>query len=194
MGSALGLEVVLVCPTITIGPTATELGASNRLILAYLNDPFRCTYGGGCNIVAVEDVARGHVLLATQGVPGESYLLGSENLTWRELHSLIAELSGVSGPLIELNHTAAYLAASTEELFARVQGRQPFSTREQSAMIGRYYWYSHARAKSLGYGAAPARAALTETISWLVASPHLSRELRAGLRLSADIYRFRSSH
>lgn len=194
LGVELGLEIVLACPTITVGPTAVELGPSNGLIAAYLNDPFRSTFAGGCNIVAARDVAQGHVLLATLGAPGESYLLGSGNLTWRDIHSLISELSGLPGPFIELNHTMAYLAASAEELRARFQGRAALSTTEQAAMIGRYYWYSHAKAGRLGYAPASSRVALAEAISWLVASPHVSREVRAGLRLSNDIYQVRASH
>jgi dihydroflavonol-4-reductase len=186
------LEILLACPTITVGSTATTLGPSNALIAAYLNDPFHCTYPGGCNIVGAQDVARGHVLLAARGIPGESYLLGSENLTWHDIHSLIAELSGVPPPAIELNHTMGYLAATVEELRAALWRRAPLSTREQAAMIGRYYWYSHMKAAQLGYAPASARTALTEAISWLVASQHIGREVRTGLRLSDDVYSFRA--
>jgi dihydroflavonol-4-reductase len=55
-------------------------------------------------------------------------------------------------------------------------------------MIGRHYWYSHAKAEAIGYRPRPARAALAEAISWLAASRHVSRELRAGLRLHPDVY------
>ena len=37
-------------------------------------------------------------------------------------------------------------------------GRPPLSTREQAAMVGRYYWYSHTKAAALGYCTASARA------------------------------------
>jgi dihydroflavonol-4-reductase len=60
-------------------------------------------------------------------------------------------------------------------------------------MVGRYYWYSHVKAAALGYEPAPARDALIETISWLAASPHVTREVRAGMRLADDIYRFRAA-
>ena len=194
LGRELGLDVVLGCPTITVGPTATELGPSNGLIASYLNDVFSCTFPGGSNIVAARDVARGHALLAMHGIAGESYLLGSENLTWREIHSQIAELSGLPAPAVELNHTTAFLAATAEEVCASFERRAPLSTRAQAAMIGRYYWYTHAKAASIGYAPVSARDALTEAISWLVTSSHISREIRARLRLSNEIYRFRSSH
>ena len=95
LGERLGLDVRMACPTMTLGPSGARLGPSNGLIVAYLMDPLRCTYPGGCNLVSVRDVALGHVLIAERGVAGESYLLGSANMTWRELHTTIAELAGV---------------------------------------------------------------------------------------------------
>jgi dihydroflavonol-4-reductase len=192
LGAVLKLDVRLACPTMTLGPTAGRLGPSNGLVVAYLADPFGCTFPGGCNLVAAHDVANGHVLIAEHGAPGESYLLGSENLTWLQIHSTIAELAGVAPPRLELNQTLSFLAATAEELRATFGGRAPLSTREQAAMVGRYFWYSHHKAAAFGYAPAPARAALIETISWLAASPHVSREVRAGMHLATDIYQFRS--
>jgi dihydroflavonol-4-reductase len=134
----------------------------------------------------------GHLLIALNGNTGGCYLLGSENLTWRQIHGMIAELAGVSPPLAELNHVSAFLAAATEELFAAVAGRRALSTRQQATMIGRYYWYSHAKAAALGYAPSTARSSLTETISWLASSSYITREVRARMRLSPDIYRLRS--
>lgn len=191
VSAQLGLQTILACPTMTLGPTTSTLGPSNSIIAAYLADPFRCTYGGGCNIVSASDVAAGHILLAERGEPGQSYILGAENLTWNTIHAMISELAGISGPRFEINYTGSYLAAAGEELRAWFSGRQPLSSRDQAAMIGRYYWYSHETASELGYNPVSARDALVETISWMVASPFVSREARMGLRLSPDIYRYR---
>jgi dihydroflavonol-4-reductase len=188
LGASLGLEVVAACPTVSVGPHATALGPSNGMIVAYLADPFRLTYPGGCNLVSTADVAAGHWLAAQRGEPGQHYILGSENLTWTALHRLIAELAGVDPPRVELNHGLSYLAAAAEELRARIAGRSALSNREQATMVGRYYWYSHDKAAALGYRPRPARQALAEALSWLVKSPHVSRELRAGLRLHDDVY------
>jgi dihydroflavonol-4-reductase len=193
LAAVLKLDVRLACPTMTLGPTAGRLGPSNGLIVTYLADPFACTYRGGCNLVTARDVATGHVLIAEQGAPGEAYLLGSENLTWQQIHAAIAELAGVAPPRLELNQTLAFLAATAEELHAAIGDRIPLSTREQVSMVGRHYWYSHTKAAALGYAPVSARAALIETISWLAASSHISREIRAGMHLAADIHRFRAT-
>ncbi len=120
LGVALKLDVRLACPTMTLGPTGGRLGPSNGLVVAYLADPFGCTYPGGCNLVAARDVANGHALIAEHGAPGESYLLGSENLTWQQIHTAIAELAGVAPPRLELNQTLTFLAATAEELRASI--------------------------------------------------------------------------
>jgi dihydroflavonol-4-reductase len=193
LGARLNLDVRFACPTMTLGPTSARLGPSNGLVAAYLADPFACTFPGGCNLVSARDVARGHLLIAHRGVAGESYLLGSQNMTWREIHTAIAELSGIAPPRVTLNHSLSFLAASADELRATLQGSVALTTREQAQMVGRYYWYTHAKAGSLGYSPAAAREALIETISWLAASSHIARETRTNMHLSPDIYRFRAA-
>ncbi len=193
LGQELKLDVRLACPAMTLGPTSARLGPSNGSVVAYLTDPFACTFPGGCNLVSASDVALGHLLIAERGKAGESYLLGSQNMTWRDIHTEVAALAGVPPPRLVLNHTLSFLAAAAEEIRAAVAGRDALSTREQATMVGRYYWYSHDKAAALGYSPAPAREALIDTISWLASSPHITREVRAGMRLAADIYRSRSA-
>lgn len=183
----LGLEVVLACPTMAVGPYAVRLGPSNAIVVQYLADPLRSTFPGGINVVSVEDVADGHVLLAESGRPGERYVLGGENLGWRQVHELIAELAAVGAPGWTATHTAAYLGATAEELRARFERRPPLVTREQAGMIGRWYWYAHDRAAALGYAPRPARDALARAVAWLAASDHVSRELRAKMHLHPDV-------
>ena len=64
LGARLKLDVRLACPTMTLGPTAGRLGPSNGIVVAYLADPFGCTFPGGCNLVIAHDVAIGHALIA----------------------------------------------------------------------------------------------------------------------------------
>jgi dihydroflavonol-4-reductase len=139
-------------------------------------------------VVSTKDVAAGHWLVSQHGTPGEHYLLGAQNVTWPEMHAIIADLAGVEPPRVQLNQTLTYLAATAEEFRSRISGRPPLTTGEQAAMTGRYYWYDDAKARRLGYHPRDARDALADAISWLAMSPHVSRELRATLRLHDDIY------
>lgn len=188
LGRKLGVEVVLPCPTISVGPFGARLGASNAVIVQYLADPFRVTYPGGINVVAAEDVAAGHVLVGAFGRPFERYVLGGDNLTWRQVHETIGDLAGVPGPQVTIGHAAAYLAATAEEARARIEGRPPLTTREQAKMVGRFYWYESSSTRALGYRPRPAREALAGAIAWLAASPHISREVRTTMHLHPDVF------
>ena len=183
----LGVPIVFACPTMSVGPFGAGLGPSNGLITSYLADPLSLTWAGGCNIAAAPDIAAGHVLLAERGEPGARYVLGGENLAWRQIHGLVAELAGVPGPRAEASAVTCYGLAVAEETRARLTGAAPLATRAQARMVGRYYWYSHARAAALGYAPRPARAALADAVAWLAASPHVSREVRAGMRLAREV-------
>jgi dihydroflavonol-4-reductase len=175
----------------TLGPTRARLGPSNGLLLAYLSDPTRSTFKGGCNIAGAADIGDAHLLLAERGTDGEAYLLGGDNLGWHELHREIGHLAGVGGPHVELDAGIAGVAATIEEWRARLAGRSPLSTREEAGMLGRYYWYDHDKAARLGYRPARGADAILETLSWLVTTPHVSRELRTSLRLHEAIYHHR---
>ncbi|WP_457518703.1 NAD-dependent epimerase/dehydratase family protein [Streptomyces sp. TE33382] len=186
-GAELGLDVVAACPTIVVGGPDRRLVPSNALLVRYLTDRLRTSYPGGCNIVSVQDVARGHVLLAERGTAGERYLLGGENWAWRTIHQTVSELCGTYGPWTNASHTGAYLAATAAEVRALLSARPPATTRAEARTMGRYYWYGHDRAAALGYAPRPARRALAEALGWLVTSQHLPDRIRAGLRLHPEV-------
>lgn len=188
LADQLDLEVVLICPTMAVGPGGARLGPSNAMVVQYLADPFGSTYEGGVNVIAAEDVGEGHVQLAVSGGAGERYILGGDNLSWTEIHTMVAELCGLPPPRLVAAPSMTYLAAWAEEGLSRLQNRVPIATREQASMTGRYYWYSSDKAARAGFLARPARDAIAEAISWLVTTPHVSREMRTAITLHRDVY------
>ncbi len=92
-----GLDVVIVNPSVILGPRDIHR-ISGSLLLEMAQGRVPALPPGGVNVVAVEDVARGHVLALEHGRPGERYILGGENLTYRELADQIAEVLGVPAP------------------------------------------------------------------------------------------------
>jgi len=186
-GARLGLEVVAVCPTLVIGGHDYRLGPSNANLVNYLNDPFRSTFLGGCNVVSAQDVALAHLVAARRGTPGQRYVAGSENLRWKELHTLVSDLAGTFGPSLLLNHTAAYLAAASVEAAARLAGRRPMVTRDEARMACRFYWYSNARLAALGWAPRPARQALAEALAWVIDRGHISDTVMARLMLGHEV-------
>lgn len=181
-GQRLGLEVVSVCPTVVVGAHDYRLGPSNGNLVNYLNDPLRCTFLGGCNVVAAQDVGAAELVAALHGVPGQRYVAGGENLRWEALHAMVSELAGTFGPSLRLNHTAAYLAAASMEATARLAGRRPAVTRDEARMACRFYWYRNARLSSLGWEPRPAREALATALAWLLDRGQIAESVATRLR------------
>jgi dihydroflavonol-4-reductase len=187
-GRDAGVEVLSACPTIVLGPLDRRPTPSNGAILQYLNDPTRSTFDGGCNVVSVQDVARGHLLVAERGTPGERYILGSENWPWTLFHHTVSELCGVPGPWVMANRASSYLASVAWEAWARLARGGPFYNRTQARAVGRFYWYRHAKAAALGYSPRPARDAMAEAIAWLVRTPLVPNGLRKRMTLSDEVH------
>jgi dihydroflavonol-4-reductase len=186
-GRRLGLEVVLALPTVVLGGPFTRLAPSNAIVLRYLLDPTRSTFPGGCNVVDARDVGAGHVLLLEHGEAGERYLLGGEDLSWRMLHTLVSDLAGLPGPFAELDAGSAWAVSAVAEWWAGLRDETPLTTREEATTVGRFYWYSSARAQALGYAARPARSAVAAALAWLAVGSDLPRWAREGLRLHPEV-------
>ncbi|MGM9516317.1 NAD-dependent epimerase/dehydratase family protein [Roseateles sp. DB2] len=186
-GRRLGLDVLTVNPTLVIGGHDYRLGPSNANLVNYLNDPLRCTFLGGCNVVAAPDIGQAHLIVARRGKAGRRYLAGSENLRWESLHATVSALAGTFGPSLTLNHTAAYLAAAGMEAAARLAGRAPQVTRDEARMACRFYWYRHDRLAALGWRPRPARQALAEALAWVLARGNVSDAVAARLQLSPEV-------
>jgi dihydroflavonol-4-reductase len=191
LGHRLGLQVVVACPTVVLGGPATRLVPSNALLARYLGDLTRSTYPGGCNVVAAPDVGTGHALLAEDGEPGQRYLLGGRNLTWRAFHELVSDLAGIPGPFTEVNTATAVALAGLAQQARRVGWTAPVTV-DEARTVGRYYWYRHDRAAALGYAPGDAPDAVAQGLSWLLASPFLARWVRDTLRPRPQVYAARA--
>ena len=186
-GQRHGIPVVLALPTVVLGGPFTRLAPSNAIVLRFLLDPTRSTFAGGCNVVDARDVGAGHLSLLEHGVAGERYLLGGEDVSWRMLHSLVADLAGLPGPFAEMPAGSAWALSAAAEWWAGLHDSTPLITRDEAATVGRFYWYTSAKAHELGYAARPARAAVAASLAWLAVSPDLPRWAREGLRLHPEV-------
>ena len=65
---------------------------------------------GGSNCIAVEHVGEAIAGAVEQGVGGQSYVIGDENLTWVELLEKLARLTGKEKSIISLPNWVAILA------------------------------------------------------------------------------------
>ncbi|SHI63656.1 NAD dependent epimerase/dehydratase family protein [Hymenobacter daecheongensis DSM 21074] len=163
------LPAVLVHPTFMLGPGDAR-PTSNALLLELYHGRLPGYPAGGKNYVHVRDVAVATVNALTQGRVGESYILGNQNLSYRDAFALMARLMGVRPPSLLLPPVLARLYGAACDAKARTTGRP---ARLNSAMVavandGHYFSAQKARAE-LSLPQTDLEQAITEAFHWFKA-------------------------
>ena len=96
--SAEGLPVVVVNPTVPVGPWDVKPTPSGRIVLDFLLGRIPAYLNTGVNLVDVEDVAVGHIQALEKGRPGQRYLLGNRNVSLKEMFRMLQQITGRRAP------------------------------------------------------------------------------------------------
>lgn len=166
-----GQDVVTVHPTSVFGPGDESF--TGRLLSLATDWKMMASLPGGASFVHVEDVTRGMVLAMTEGEAGEHYILGGENLTYREALDVLAHQSDGSVPRFRVPALAIRAAGPVVGLVNDAFGTQMFPVNGDMATLAtRELFCSSAKARAdLGYDPRPLRAYATDAIDWYLESP-----------------------
>ena len=170
--AAEGAEVVVVNPTVPVGPGDRRPTPTGKMVADVARGRARAYLAqSALNVVAVEDVAAGHLAAFERGRPGERYLLGGENVSVREVFAVIAGVAAVPAPRFPVPWSAAYAAARLADLVARPLGREPRLLVLDEVRAGRLpHLFDDSKARAeLGYVSRPAVEALADAARAAVA-------------------------
>ena len=158
---------MIVNPTAPVGPGDWKPTPTGKIIVDFLNGKMPAYVDTGLNLVAVEDVAAGHLLAAEKGRIGERYILGARNMTLQEILEALAKITGRPAPRVRLPHAVALAAAYADELFSRLAGREPRIPVEGVKMSRhRMFVASDKAERELGYRPGAVEAALERAVGW----------------------------
>jgi dihydroflavonol-4-reductase len=160
--AAQGLPVVIVNPTYVFG-RGDVYRSSTEIVRRFLRREIPAYVAGTVNVVAVEDVAAGHLLADERGELGERYLLGNRNFTIDRLFADLGRLSGVEPPSVKLPLPAALALART---LAPLPGAATVTEVELRSMSLRWAYRSTKAKGRLGWSPSPHEECLEETIAW----------------------------
>ena len=170
---AAQIPVVLVLPTAPVGPGDWKPTPTGKMVVDFLRGRIFATLGGGLNIVAVEDVARAHVLALQHGRPRERYLVGGENISLARLWERLAQICGRAAPNARIPFPLALALGRADELRCRLFRNgtggmaAPLIPLEGVRMARHPMYASSAKAQSeLGYEATPVDTALERAVCW----------------------------
>ena len=168
-----GADVIVVNPTVPVGPGDLRPTPTGKMVADVAHGRARAYLArSALNVVAVEDVALGHVAAFERGRAGERYLLGGENMAVREVFAVIARTAGLRVPRLPVPWTAAYAGARVADAVFRPVGREPALFLLDEVRAGRLpHLFDDAKARAeLGYASRPAVTALTEATRSALAS------------------------
>jgi dihydroflavonol-4-reductase len=161
-----GLDVVLVNPAYVVGPGDIRIHDGNIIIDMHRGTVPLCPVGGNC-WVDVEDVVEGHLLAEAHGRAGRRYVLGGENLSYREVLGRVAALLGVRPPPLALSPLVSHALAPVYELLASLRGSYPRITRQTAFLLCQCMYFDSTRAQEeLGFAGRPFQETLQRTVAW----------------------------
>jgi dihydroflavonol-4-reductase len=167
--NAAGLPVVIVNPAFPFGANDIAPTPTGVLIQRYVSGKNPFVFRGGFNIVDVRAVARGHWLAALKGRPGERYILGGHNTTYRQFAERVCELAEVKPPRWEVPTAPfARVGRVLEWVSDHITRRPPLMVDKGLRYSTERFLYcdiSKAR-RELGYDPGSFDEALSEAVRW----------------------------
>ena len=165
--AAEGIPVVIVLPGAVYGPGDTSvLGTLVRFYAKgwLLACPFQ---SAGFSWVRVEDVADGMIGAHDKGRVGESYILGGDNATVRELLNRIAPLTGIRSPRISVGSRLMRISLPLSPIVGKILKQPSGIVRDGMAtMSGSMEFSSEKARRELGYTFRSLEEGMPETVAW----------------------------
>ena len=171
-----GFPAVVAMPTTPVGPGDWKPTPTGKIILDFLNGKMLGYVETGLNFVGVEDCAAGHLLVAEKGKIGERYLLGSENLTLKQLLDTLSRITGLPAPKLKIPHGVALGVAYMNTAFSRLVGREPQIPIE-GVKIARHMMFVKCEKsqRALEFRPGPVSAALESAVHWYADNGYVSQ-------------------
>lgn len=164
-----GHPVIIVNPTMPVGPGDRGLSPPTRLIRDFCRGRLPARMDCTLNLIDVRDVADGLQRAMHRGRPGVRYLLGGENLTLLGLLERLSAMTGVPVPRRAVPYPVGLAFAYVSEFWADwVTGIAPKATITGVKLTRRTMHFdpSHSLAE-LELATRPVRESLRDAVAWL---------------------------
>lgn len=167
-GTERGLDAIIVNPGSIFGQRDVYLHSG--ILLKVLKSMKIVPYvSGGMCTVGVDDVVDGEIAALKSGRTGERYVLGSENITFKDLFTQICEVVGAPAPSLHVPLCAARAAAGFLEMLSNITGKSPVLTKAHVVSATLPHYFSSEKAiRELGYRPRPIVEAIRKSYEWYV--------------------------
>ena len=171
------LQAIIVNPSTPIGPGDIKPTPTGKIILDMLRKKIPAYVETGLNFVHVDDAAEGHFLALKHGKIGERYIIGGDNLVFKEFLDYVADFGNVPKVKFRLNPKYLYFFAIINEFFAKYLIKyNPTLTVDGLKMSEKKMFFSSEKAKKkLHYRPRDAKNAIKDSVRWMKEYFHLDK-------------------
>ncbi|MCR5715790.1 MAG: NAD-dependent epimerase/dehydratase family protein [Lachnospiraceae bacterium] len=163
-----GLNACVVHPSGILGPEDYAIGETTSTLIKIINGEMPVAIDGTFNLCDVRDLAAGTIAAADKGERGECYILGNDEVSFKQFAQLVAEESNVKGVGIFLPIRMANFLATMMEKQAKKKGKKPVMTKFSVYNLARNNNFDSGKAKAqLGYHTRSYRETIHDEIHWL---------------------------
>lgn len=170
---ARGLDVVTVNPAVVLGPRDVNL-ISGSLVIQAARGVIPFVPPGGVCMIDVEDCCDAHIAAAERGRAGERYILGGDNLWYRDvLRTVCAEVGGRFVNVTPPRRLVRALARPVAFARDRLRLRLPVDA-DQVRFSAETFWFDASKARrELGLRTRPFVETVRRTRDWYRANGYL---------------------
>jgi dihydroflavonol-4-reductase len=140
-GSEEGLDVVIVNPSVIIGPG--DPNRSSARLFTTVKNGLRFYSSGATGFVDVRDVAKAMNELMKREIENERYILNSENLSYKEVFEVFARYAGVRPPFFKAGKFLSEVAWRLEKSRSLITGGNPLITKETARSSNSRFRFSN---------------------------------------------------
>lgn len=167
------LPAVIVNPTFMFGPYDSA-PSSGAMIVALYKGKVPGYTSGGRNYLCAKDAAVAIANALTKGRIGECYILGNQNMSYKEAFGKIAATIGVKPPSIAIPAVFAKLYGRIGSLIGNISGKAPAISFPLSRIACDEHYFSPAKAvKELELPQTPIETGIKECFEWLKENGYL---------------------
>ena len=160
-GIAEGLDAVIINPSVIIG--AGKWNETSTQLITSIDKGMMFYPPGITGYVDVRDVSEIAIELMESDITNERYIVNAENLTFKEVFTMIAQDLDKKPPIIKAQKWMAGVAYRLLKLRKVFTGKPALITRELVRNLGNKYYYDHSRIrKALGYSFIPIKDAVAD--------------------------------
>ena len=169
--AADGLEACVIHPSGIMGPEDFAVGETTKVLIQIINGEMPAGIDGSFNLCDVHDLAAGAIAAADKGKRGECYILGNDEVSFRDFSRLVSEEAHCKKMKMFIPIKIANALAKFMEKQAAKKGKRPLMTTFAVYNLARNNDFDSSKAKrELGYTTRSYRETMHDEIAWLKAT------------------------